>query len=359
MFGTVKRKVQIWSVIISGILTFTACNTPAEPESESNPTKEAHLFRGNTQGTTYEIIVSDAEANFTNAEVDSVLAEFDLSLSTYIPTSKISQLNANSEFVELTDKTGFFESCYLQSQKVFEMTDGAFDPSVFPLVKGWGFMDNIESPLSQVEVDSLLANIGFDQHHTIIFDGKNIKLTKANTGFQLDFNAIAQGYSVDVLGDFLIGRGQNNFYIEIGGELLLHGKNAKGTNWNIGIDVPTDKSTTHEIENIISITDEAIATSGSYRKFYEKDGQRYAHFLDPKTGYPVQHSLLSATVIAPTCSEADAYATAFMVMGAEKTLGFVRNHPELKLKVYLLEAGEDQGYTRSMSDGFVSYLVID
>lgn len=354
MFGTRKHKVQIWSVIISGSLSLVACS-PKAAES----TKQVHYFRGNTQGTTYEIIVADDEANFTNNEIDSVLAQFDGALSTYIPSSKISQLNASKASISLVDKTGFFKSCYLKSKEIHLITAGAFDPSVFPLVKGWGFMDNVESPLNQTEVDSLLANVGFDQHHSILFEGDLIELVKTNTGFQLDFNAIAQGYSVDVLGDFLEERGQKNYYIEIGGELLLHGRNAKGTKWNIGIDVPTEKSTTHEIENIISITNEAIATSGSYRKFYEKDGQRYAHFLDPKTGYPVQHSLLSATVIAPTCTEADAYATAFMVMGAKETLSFVQNHPELNLEVYLLEDGENQSYERSMSKGFQSYLSVE
>jgi thiamine biosynthesis lipoprotein len=350
MFGTVKHKVQIWSVIISIFFGLIACNPPVEV------TKEAHYFRGNTQGTTYEIIVSDDDANFTNEEIDSVLAQFDASLSTYISTSKISQLNANQTSTSLIDETGFFKVCYLKSKEIHQITDGAFDPSVFPLVKGWGFMDNIESPLFQTAVDSLLADVGFDQHHTISFDGDRIKLTKTNPGFQLDFNAIAQGYSVDVLGDFLKKRGQTNYYIEIGGELLLRGKNVSGTKWNIGIDIPVEKSTTHAIENIISISDEAVATSGSYRKFYEKDGQRYAHFLDPKSGYPVQHTLLSATVIGPTCTEADAYATAFMVMGAEKTLKFVQDHPELDLKVYLLESDGSEGYIRSMSKGFKFYL---
>ena len=351
MFGTVRHKVQIWSVIISGSFCLVACDPAVESSSI-----EAQYFRGNTQGTTYEIILADKEVNFTNAEIDSLLSEFDASLSTYIPTSKISQLNAPEELINLVDESGFFKTCYLKSKEIFQITNGAFDPSVFPLVKGWGFMDNVESPLSQSEVDLLLENVGFDQHHTISFEGKVIALAKTNTGFQLDFNAIAQGYSVDVLADFLDERGQTNYYIEIGGELVLRGKNTDGTKWNIGIDIPAEKSTTHAIENIISISNEAIATSGSYRKFYEMDGQRYAHFLDPKTGYPVQHSLLSATVIAPTCAEADAYATAFMVIGAKETLAFVENHPELKLKVYLLEADGNQGYKRSMSKGFQSYL---
>jgi thiamine biosynthesis lipoprotein len=355
MFGTVKRKVQIWSVIISGGIGLIACETPAVetvPETIRN-------FRGNTQGTTYEIIIADNEVNFTGAEVDSVLAQFDASLSTYIPTSVISQLNANSESLRIQDKTGFFKFCYNQSLDIFQNTNGFFDPSVFPLVKGWGFMDDIESPLTQEQVDVLLRDIGFDKHHEALFEGDFVELVKTNPGFQLDFNAIAQGYSVDVLGDFLEERGQKNFYIEIGGELLLRGQNLKGTKWNIGIDVPADKSSTHQIENIVSISDEAIATSGSYRKFYEKDGKRYAHFLNPKTGFPVEHSLLSASVIAPTCAQADAYATAFMVMGAEETLKFVSEHPELNLEVYLLEADGNDGYIRSMSDGFQSYLELE
>jgi len=355
MFGTVKHKAQIWSVIISGTFGLVACDASTantEPETVRN-------FRGNTQGTTYEIIVADNEVNFTGAEIDSVLAQFDASLSTYIPSSKISQLNASSESSTVSDETGFFKTCYLKSAEIFEATSGAFDPSVFPLVKGWGFMDNVESPLSQEEVDALLQDIGFDKHHSIEFNGDEIKLTKTNPGFQLDFNAIAQGYSVDVLGDFLKERGQKNYYIEIGGELLLRGENLKGTKWNIGIDVPTDNSSEHKVENIVSISNEAIATSGSYRKFYEMDGKRYAHFLDPKSGFPVQHSLLSATVIAPTCTEADAYATAFMVMGAEETLSFVRDHPELNLEVYLLEADDNDGYIRSMSEGFETYLSAD
>lgn len=352
MFGTVKHKAPIWCVIISAGLTLMSC----DPSEDATKKQEAHYFRGNTQGTTYEIIVADEKANFTNKEIDSLLAQFDASLSTYIPSSVISRLNEGGASTALIDQTGFFKTCYLKSKEIYQITNGAFDPSVFPLVKGWGFMDNVESPLSQTAVDSLLEMVGFDQHHEIGFSGNSIQLTKTNPGFKLDFNAIAQGYSVDVLGDFLEKRGQKNYYIEIGGELLLRGKNASGTKWNIGIDVPEDHSATHAVENVISISNRAVATSGSYRKFYDKDGQRFAHFLNPKTGFPVQHSLLSVTVIAPTCAEADAYATAFMVIGAKETLNFVKKHPELKLDVYLLESDGNQGFTRSMSPGFKSFL---
>ncbi len=354
MFGTVKHKVRIWSVIISGAVVFAGCSSTSSEQDQQ--VKTAHVFHGETQGTTYEIIIADAEVHFSGSEIDSLLAAFDASLSTYIPSSKISQLNAGEAYTQVVDPSGFFKTCYQNSKKVFDLTDGAFDPSVFPLVKGWGFMDNLESPLSQNEVDSILAFIGLDGHHTISFEGDSILLTKSETAFQLDFNAIAQGYSVDVLADFLRSRGQENFYVEIGGELFLEGKNREGVDWRIGIDTPIDHSANHDVENIISISNAAVATSGSYRKFYEKDGKRYAHFLNPKTGYPVQHSLLSATVIAPTCADADAFATAFMVMGTQKTIEFVEAHPELKIAVYLLEADDTGEYTRTMSGGFESYL---
>lgn len=351
MFGTMKHKALNWSVIFSSLLIFASCDSSSTPEE-----RPRFSIIGETQGTTYEIIVTDPEIRVTKAEIDSVLAAFDRALSTYIPTSVITQLNDAQAEIELLDNSGFFKSCYEQSQEVFIETEGAFDPSVFPLVKGWGFMDNVEEPLSQSEVDSLLQFVGFDTLHTIAFSGNSIKLRKDVAGYKLDFNAIAQGYSVDVLDDFLKKRGQKNYYIEIGGELMLRGTNAQTEKWAIGIDVPKEKSTTHAVENCVRISNEAIATSGNYRKFYEKDGKKYAHCINPKTGFPVQHSLLSVSVIAPTCAEADAYATAFMVFGTQKSLEFVKTHPQLKLKVYLLEATKDGSIKRLMSDNFKSYL---
>ncbi len=351
MFGIMKHKALNWCVIFSSLLLVASCDSSST--SEERP---RFSIQGETQGTTYEIIVTDPEILVTKAQIDSVLAEFDRALSTYIPTSIISRLNDAEADIVLEDKSGFFKSCYQQSQKVFKETDGAFDPSVFPLVKGWGFMDNVEDPLSQSEVDSLQQFVGFDTLHTVSFKGKSIALSKDVSGYKLDFNAIAQGYSVDVLDQFLKKRGQKNYYIEIGGELMLRGTNAQNEKWAIGIDAPKENSTTHSVENCVRLSNEAIATSGNYRKFYEKDGKKYAHCIDPKSGFPVQHSLLSVSVIAPTCAEADAYATAFMVFGTSKTLEFVKKHPELKLKVYLLESDKDGSIKRLMSENFKSYL---
>ena len=160
---------------------------------------------------------------------------------------------------------------------------------------------------------------------------------------------------MDVICDYLINKGYKNYYVEIGGELRTSGVNREGLAWRVGIDSPQELLTERVLDNILNLTNNAVATSGNYRKFYEINGVKYSHTLSPKTGYPVRHSLLSATVIAPTCAEADAYATAFMVMGLEKSLAFVKNHPSEKLEVYLLHSDENGEIIRSMSEGFKSY----
>ena len=192
--------------------------------------------------------------------------------------------------------------------------------------------------------------------YDITFDANTIDLEKKATNFKIDFNAIAQGLSVDVVDEFLAEKGYTNYYIEIGGELIVRGHNREGENWRIGVDVPKEKLTTRELENVISLTEKAVATSGNYRKFYEVDGKKYAHTLNPKTGFPVQHSLLSATVVANDAATADAYATVFMVMGVDQTLEFIKKNPDLNLEVYLLYAGENGNILREMSTGFSQYL---
>ncbi len=311
---------------------------------------------GETQGTTYRIILAEEDANFSKVEIDSLLNQFDSSLSTYIDTSVISQLNSAQSEISIPDKTGFFKACYQKSVELFQVTGGAFDPSVFPLVKGWGFMDNMEEPLTKMEIDSILKFVGFGKLHTVAFEDPVIHLRKSHSGYKLDFNAIAQGYSVDVLHDFLKKKGHENFFVEIGGEIRVSGVNREGNKWRIGVDTPKDSLEERVLENIIYLSDKAIATSGNYRKFYIRDGVKYAHTLDPKTGFPVQHSLLSATVIAGNCASADAFATAFMVMGAEKSIDFVEKYPELNIDIYLLEADASGGIKRWMSKGFEQFL---
>lgn len=349
MFGQTKHKILVLSVIISTIVS--SCTEPITDFSSFE-------IKGETQGTTYSIIIVDDNVAVTKNEIDSILTVFDTSLSTYIPNSVISKLNLGIGVARVNDESGFFKRCYTLSQKVYTNSNGAFDPSVFPLVKGWGFMANVESPLTQREVDSILTFVSFQpgKLHTIRFDGTTIELTKNHSNFKIDFNAIAQGLSVDVVDEFLKKKGHENYYIEIGGELIVRGHNREGENWRIGVDVPKENLTKRELENVISLTNKAIATSGNYRKFYEVDGKKYAHTLDPSTGFPVQHSLLSATVVADKAASADGYATAFMVMGVEKTLEFVNEHPGLELEVYLLYADENGNIQRKMSANFSNYI---
>jgi len=227
--------------------------------------------------------------------------------------------------------------------------NGSFDITIAPIANIWGFgtfekPDSVDSHL----IDSLKTLV--DYRKVKMEDGKIIK---ENPAMQLNFNAVAQGYSVDVLGKFFEEKGIHQYIIDVGGEILTGDKKPNGDLWKVGIEIPEEDSENRFYNRVVVLQDEAVATSGNYRKFYVIDGVKYAHSLDPKTGYPVQHSLLSSTVIAPTAGEADAYATAFMVMGVEKTLEFVKNHPQIKVYLMFDEKGEVK---IAMSDNFKAYL---
>ena len=369
LLGFAVQRTQIWCVIFS-LLLFASCQdqNKAVELDELNDNEElvssvenawsinVQTIQGTTQGTTFQIKTSDDSLLLSPIEIAALLADFDQELSGYIDTSLLSQFNADSTIV--LDRTTYFEKCYDLSYGVFESTNGAFDPSVFPLVRAWGFFKNPTSPPIQESIDSILRFTGFTQghHHTT----ENGILKKSTPGFQLDFNAIAQGFSVDVVADYLDARGQQSYYIEIGGELRLKGKNAEGKNWIIGIDVPSEENdgeATRELENYLSLSDVGLATSGNYRKFYEKDGRKYSHTLNSKTGYPVQHNLLSATVIAESAALADAYATAFMVMGVEETMEFIAENKDVKLEVYLLFENASGRIERVYSKGMEDYFL--
>lgn len=352
MFGRLKLKSLAWSAISSLFIVLTSCG------AESTALKVEHIV-GEAQGTTYAVTLVDSEVSVSRAELDSIFKKFDNSLSTYKSNSLISQLNEISDSITVKDTFGYFGACYQLSRHVYEMTGGAFDPSVFPLIKGYGFMDDIETPLSDSLRLALLNVVSFekDKLHRVYFKDDKVSYKKQSPEFKLDFNAIAQGLSVDVVADYLDRKGIKNYYIEVGGEIRVAGNNKDGIPWRIGIDVPKEgTSEVREIENILSVTNKAVATSGNYRKFYEKDGKKYAHTIDPKTGLPVQHSLLSATVIANSCALADAYATAFMVIGADSVFQLLSANPKLDIECYLLEADGRDGFIRKMSPGFEEYI---
>ena len=320
-------------------------NIKNNTSNSENQTKKSIAHYGNTQGTTYAVLCND-DIDLTHKEIDETLHEFDLYLSSYVPESVLSRLNnAPAGQFDYVDSLNYFNRCLSQSLEVFNLTNGAFDPTVYPLVDGWGFMKDVENVPDSAVVDSLLSLVGFQNgYHFSYFPSKSdstiekSKIIKNTPHTKLDFNAIAQGLSVDVLCELLDQKGAQNYFVEIGGEIRVKGLNNEGNLWTIGIDKPIEHSTAEnrELQEIIRLDNKAVATSGSYRKYYEKDGIKYSHTLDPKTGYPVTHSLLSATVVADNCALADGLATAFMVMGPEKSVKFIKSDKIKDVEIYLI-----------------------
>ena len=259
------------------------------------------------------------------AEVDSVLRLVDFSLSPFNEQSVISRVNRNEPVVPDT----MFVRVFRRSMEVSELTHGAFDITVAPLVNAWGFGFRHEQFPDTLSVDTLLSYTGWQK---VRLDEATGQVVKADPRLMLTCSAVAKGYAVDQVAGLLRGCGVEDYMVDIGGEVVVAGQNPSGTRWRIGVNKPVDDSLSlnQDLQTVLQITDAAMATSGNYRNFYYRGGRKYAHTVDPRTGYPVQHSLLSATVIAPDCMTADAYATAFMVMGLDSALLMAEQLPYLQ-----------------------------
>ena len=335
--------MEKYILLLSLSILLTACG--GSEKSKKTENKEAWKsveFYGNAQGTTFSIICGDS-INVTTDDIEKILDNFDLALSSYLDSSIVSILNHSpvGKF-SYHDEYNYFNRCYKLSQTVYDLTNGAFDPTVYPLWAAWDFDEGGNVPDSAT-VDSLRALVGFRNGYHFTYnpdpDTNGVYTILKNTpNARVGFDAIAQGLAVDVVAEFLEAKGADNYYVEIGGELRVKGVNSEGELWRIGIDKPVEGSSaeTREIQEVIQLKNKSIATSGSYRKFFIRDGVKYSHTIDPRTGYPVQHTLISASVVTESCAMADAFATAFMVMGAEKAMDFVYEHPELDLDVYFI-----------------------
>lgn len=272
-------------------------------------------------GTSYSVIYNSDE-NF-QTEFDSLFTVINTSMSTYIPDSDISKLNRN-ESVSIDEH---FQNVFNTSNTIYKATNGAFDPTIGAVVNAWDFgPEGKIIALDSLKIDSLMQGVGFNK---VSF--QNNRIIKPQTTF-IDFNAIAKGYGVDVIGLFLESKNIKNYLVEIGGEIRARGKNiVKQSAWKVGVEEPHFDGE-QSVLKAISIHDEAMATSGTYRKFkVDENGNKYSHIIDTKTGYPSKTNLLSISVIAENCMTADAYATAFKAMGIEKTTEFLKTHPELKV----------------------------
>lgn len=282
-------------------------------------------------GTIYHITYHSD--NNLKKEIEAELKKVDQSLSPFNKTSVISKVNRNENPVV----DPMFKEVFLLAENISNETHGAFDITVAPLVNEWGFgfKKGVE-PTRQV-IDSLKYIVGYQK---VKLTPKNY-VQKQDPRIMLDCSAIAKGYGCDVVARLLRKNGINDYMIEIGGEIVTRGFNQKQEPWRIGVNKPTDDSlnTSQELQTVLNVTDIAMATSGNYRNFYYKNGKKYAHTIDPKTGYPVQHNILSATVLAKNCATADAYATSFMVLGLEGAQKILQQHPELM--AYLIYADKD------------------
>ena len=299
--------------------------------------------KGQVFGTFYHINYQNDTS--LNNDILAELAKVDSALSMFNDKSIISRIN-RGEDVKTNE---MFDTVFNLAENIADNTNGAFDITVAPLVNAWGFGFKTGNPPTKAAIDSLRSIVGYKKVAL-----RNNRITKTDPRVMLDCSAIAKGYGCDVVAHLLQRHGIENYMVEIGGEVVTHGISEKRLPWKIGVTKPTDDSLAvdKELQTVLNVKNMAMATSGNYRNFYYKNGKKYAHTIDPKTGYPVQHNILSATVLAKHCAEADAYATSFMVMGLDGAKKTLENHPELM--AYLIYADHKGNmqvwYSPSMKD---------
>lgn len=309
---------------------------------------EPVMIDGMTMGTTYHITYFDKKDRNFKSSVDSLLQIFNQSLSTYIPNSEVSLFNKNNSSFQF--ELPFFFPVTKRSMEIAETTKGAFDPTVMPLVSAWGFGPAKKNHIDSLQIDSILQFVG---HKNIHFDHDS--LWKDDPRVQLDFSAIAKGYGVDVVADFLKSKNIENMFVEIGGEVVTMGENKKsGREWVVGILDPVSTIDDQKYLATIKIRDRAIATSGNYFNYREENGKRYSHTIDPHIGYPVQREILSASIIASDCMTADAWATACMVMGHDKAIELLEKQSDID--AFLIYSENDGSVKTFYTSGIVNTI---
>ena len=299
--------------------------------------KNAGLIFGTTYNITYQ---SDEDLH---KEVLAKMKEVDGALSMFNEKSTITKINNNEDVTP----SEMFTDVFQLAQEISQETNGSFDITVAPLVNIWGFGFKKGEEPSKHAIDSLKALIGYQK---VSYNGKRI--VKKDPRITLDCSAIAKGYGADVVARLLDEKGIKNYLVEIGGEVVTKGISEKRVPWKIGVTKPTEDPTeTGDLQTVLNVTDKAMATSGNYRNFYYKGGKKYAHTIDPKTGYPVQHNILSATVLCDECARADAFATAFMVMGLERAKKVLEKNPDLMVYfIYDKNGQNDVWFSPSLKD---------
>lgn len=304
--------------------------------------KDSGLIFGTVYNITYQHDTS------LKKEIEAELHRFDGSLSPFNDTATISRINRGED----VKVDSFFCTVFRRSMEISRETKGAFDITVAPLVNAWGFGFRKGEFPDSMQIDSLRQFVGYEKV-SLTPEGK---VMKQDPRVILDCSAVAKGYAVDVIAQFLQKKGIRNFMVDIGGEVVVSGKNPQEQWWRIGINKPVDDSlaVNQDLQTVLNVTGVGIATSGNYRNYYYHEGKKYAHTIDPKTGYPALHSLLSATVVARDCMSADAYATACMVMGLERATEFVESRADID--AYFIYTDEQGNFQTYMTRGMERYL---
>ena len=298
-----KKRLLFFGMIL--LVTFTII-----VYLKNTPPRTVHITGQTMGGIIYNIKYIHPIITDLDTEIANELMKLNASLSTYVPDSEVSRLNNEGQ---LTYESRHFLPILMKSKEVHERTYGAFDPSVAPLIQAWGFgPSKTTSDPDSTAIDSLKSLVDFDK---VDFDETSVSIPEH---FQLDFSAIAKGYAVDLTAARLEAKGIENYLVEIGGEVTCSGKNEEGKLWALGIEYPTVSKNDRQLIAVIRLKNRSLATSGNYRNYYEKEGRIHAHIIDPRTGYNADNNLLSVSVVAANCMTADAYATAFMVMGLQQ-----------------------------------------
>ena len=327
-------------LVLAMAIAFCGCSPKTWVKNQS---------RGNALGTTYSILyIAQTELDFQK-EIDSVFQVLNQSLSTYIPDSDISKIN-NGDSTIVVDK--MFREVFEVSSRVHKVSNGYFDPTIGVLANAWGFGPGEQLELDSLKVDSLLGYVGWDKVQL----NEDNTIEKAHPAIRFDFNAVAKGYAIDRLGAMLDAKGIENYLVEVGGEVLAKGENlVSGKLWTVGIDDP-QVEVGRQLKLIVSLRNKAMASSGNYRKFRvdEVTGEKYVHTINPKTGYTKNSYVLATSVVAETCAEADAYATAFMAMDLKESQEILEQKKELEAYIIFLdENGATQEY---MTPGFEEFV---
>ncbi|WP_221798589.1 FAD:protein FMN transferase [Oceanobacter mangrovi] len=309
--------------------------------------KEPEVVRisGPTMGTQYHVswVGDESSAEAIQADIDALLVQVNKSMSTYDPQSELSLLNQQKQAIDQTISAGLAD-VLTEALEVNHKSEGLFDVTVGPLVNAWGFGPgkHLDERLPQNEVDDLLTQIGSDHIH---LNGQQLQ---SDIPLYIDLSAIAKGWGVDQVAELLVSKGINSYLVEIGGELRIAGNKPDGASWRIAIERPTSEVSDRQVQLILEPGQAGVATSGDYRNYFEENGVRYSHTINPKTGYPITHRLASVTVIADKCSMADAWATALNVAGPELAMELANQN---KLAAFII-VRTDTGFSEAASDEF-------